>query len=51
MQNRTRWTLGIAALAVAALLGWALAPRPVPVEVASATIGPFERTLVSRPTA
>ena len=45
MQNRTRWTLGIAALAVAALLGWALAPRPVPVEVAQATIGPFERTL------
>ncbi|MEQ1682939.1 MAG: HlyD family efflux transporter periplasmic adaptor subunit [Burkholderiaceae bacterium] len=34
-----------AVLAAAALLGWAFAPRPVEVEVATVTQGPFETTI------
>lgn len=35
----------IAVLAVAGLLAWAFAPRPIEVEVATATLGVFERTI------
>lgn len=37
-------SLGAGALALA-LLGWALAPRPLAVELAAARIGPFETTI------
>lgn len=33
------------AVALLALLGWAFAPRPAPVEVATASVGPFETTI------
>lgn len=47
MTPRTRIRIALAAggLAVAALLGWAFAPRPVPVEVAEASVGLFETTV------
>jgi HlyD family secretion protein len=45
MQRRTLITTAAAALALAALLAWAFAPRPVPVETAQAAVGPFEQTL------
>jgi HlyD family secretion protein len=45
--RRTRgWIFGgLAVAAVAALLAWAFAPRPLQVETATATHGRFERTL------
>ncbi len=45
--RRTRgWIFGgLAVAAVAALLAWAFAPRPLQVETATATRGRFERTL------
>ncbi len=45
MQRRTLVTGGAAALVLAALLGWAFAPRPQPVETATAAVGPFETTV------
>lgn len=42
MKRRTLISGGIAAAAVIALLAWAFAPRPVQVEVATATRGHFE---------
>lgn len=42
MKRTTAWALGAGAVAVAALIAWALAPRPVQVEVAAARIAPFE---------
>jgi len=45
MTPKTRWSLAAGALAAAALLGWALAPRPLPVEVAEAQPGRFEQTI------
>lgn len=42
---RRRWYLGAAGVALIALLAWALAPRPVQVEVASVTRGPFETAI------
>ncbi len=45
MQRRTMVLGGVAALGLAAMLGWAFAPRPQPVEVATATVGPFETTV------
>ncbi|MFO1272789.1 MAG: efflux RND transporter periplasmic adaptor subunit [Rubrivivax sp.] len=45
MQRRTIWIGGASALLLAALLAWAFAPRPQPVEVATATVGPFETTV------
>lgn len=45
MQRRTIWIGGTSALLLAALLGWAFAPRPQPVEVATATVGLFETTV------
>ena len=45
MNNKTRIATAVGALAVLALLAWAFAPRPVPVEVALATPGLFETTV------
>ncbi|MDP3424845.1 MAG: SEC-C metal-binding domain-containing protein, partial [Burkholderiaceae bacterium] len=44
-RTRIRTALAAGGLAVAALLGWAFAPRPVPVEVAEASVGLFETTV------
>ncbi len=44
--KKSTWIIGGATtLALAALLGWALAPRPLEVEVASVTEGPFETSI------
>jgi HlyD family secretion protein len=45
MNRKTMLIGGAAAVALAALLAWAFAPRPVEVEVAEATVGPFETTV------
>lgn len=45
MNRRTMFIGGAAVVALAALLAWAFAPRPVEVEVAQATQGPFETTI------
>jgi HlyD family secretion protein len=46
MSKRKNWIWAAAAgLLLTALLAWALAPRPVEVETALATLGPFETTL------
>jgi HlyD family secretion protein len=45
MQRRTLITTTVAGLALAALLAWAFAPRPLAVETERATLGPFELTL------
>jgi HlyD family secretion protein len=45
MKKSTWITLGGGTLAAAALIAWAFAPRPVEVEVASATVGRFETTI------
>jgi HlyD family secretion protein len=45
MQTRTKWVGIIAVAALAGLLAWAFAPRPLDVEVAAATLAPFERTV------
>ena len=45
MKRRTVFIGGVAAVTLAALLAWAFAPRPVEVEVAEATVGPFETTI------
>lgn len=45
MQRKTWIAGGAAAVALAALLAWAFAPRPLPVETASAASGPFETTI------
>jgi HlyD family secretion protein len=45
MNRRTMLVSGAAAAAVLALLAWAFAPRPLEVEVAEATTGPFETTV------
>ncbi len=45
MQRKT-WGLIVGGTAAAlVLLAWAFAPRPLPVEVAQATLGPFETTI------
>jgi HlyD family secretion protein len=44
--KKSTWIIGgSATLAIAALLGWAFAPRPLEVEVASVTEGPFETSI------
>jgi HlyD family secretion protein len=44
--KKSTWIVGgTATLAIAALLGWAFAPRPLEVEVASVTEGPFQTTI------
>ncbi|HSQ72268.1 MAG TPA: HlyD family efflux transporter periplasmic adaptor subunit, partial [Rubrivivax sp.] len=45
MKRRTMMIGGAVAVALLALLAWAFAPRPVEVEVAQATAGPFETTI------
>lgn len=46
MRRTRNWILGgLVLAALAGLLAWAFAPRPLPVEVAAATIGRFERTI------
>lgn len=42
MQTRSRIALIAGAVVLVALLAWAFAPRPLDVEVAQATLGPFE---------
>ena len=44
--KRSTWALvATGSVAVAALLAWAFAPRPVPVSVARASIGAFETAI------
>jgi HlyD family secretion protein len=45
MQTRTKFMGFITVAALAGLLAWAFAPRPLDVEVASASVGPFERAV------
>jgi HlyD family secretion protein len=45
MKRNTLWMAGAGAV-VLALLAWAFAPRPVAVEVATATVGPYEQSIV-----
>ena len=45
MRTRTRVMFAVAGVALVGLLAWAFMPRPVDVEVAPATLGPFERTV------
>lgn len=45
MRTRTRVMAAVAVVALAGLLAWAFAPRPVDVEVAQAKRGPFERAV------
>jgi HlyD family secretion protein len=45
MQRGTRFTLAGAFVGLALLLGWAFAPRPVEVEVATASTGRFEASI------
>ena len=45
MNRRTMLIGGVAVAALVALLAWAFPPRPVEVEVAEATMGPFETTV------
>lgn len=45
MKRRTRIALAAGGVALAALLAWAFAPRPLQVETAQATTGPFETTI------
>ncbi|ACB36517.1 efflux transporter, RND family, MFP subunit [Leptothrix cholodnii SP-6] len=45
MNRKTLLIAAAGAVALAAMLGWAFAPRPVEVEIATAGIGPFETTL------
>lgn len=45
MKRRNKLALALAALALAALVAWALRPRPVTVETAVVARGPFELTV------
>ena len=45
MNRKTMVIAGAAAVGLLALLAWAFAPRPVEVEVAEASTGPFETTV------
>lgn len=45
MRMKTVIGWGVGALALAALLAWAFAPRPVEVELAQASMGPFETSI------
>lgn len=44
-KTRNRILIGLAVAATVALLAWAFAPRPLPVETAAATVGRFERSI------
>lgn len=45
MKRKSLLLYGLAGAALLALFGWAFAPRPAEVEVARATLGPFETTI------
>ncbi len=45
MKTGTKISIGVTSLALAALLAWAFAPRPIEVEVAKARVGAFEQTI------
>lgn len=45
MIRKTRWMTAAAGAALVALLAWAFAPRPLAVEVARATTGPYEQAI------
>jgi len=45
MNRKTFWAATIGGVAALALLAWAFAPRPVPVELARATTGPYEQSI------
>lgn len=45
MKKKTWIATGVATVAIAALLAWAFAPRPLEVEVAPVAEGPFETTI------
>ena len=45
MQRRTKAFAAAAVLVLGGLLAWAFAPRPVAVETALVTRGPFETTI------
>ncbi|MDC8774444.1 efflux RND transporter periplasmic adaptor subunit [Roseateles albus] len=44
-KHRGKWLAAGAALALLALLGWAMAPRPLLVEAAAVQLGPFETSI------
>jgi len=46
MKTHNKILLAVAALALAALVAWALRPQPIAVETAAVTRGPFEQTVV-----
>lgn len=45
MTRKTWWFAGLGGVALAALLVWAFAPRPVQVELARATVGLYEQSI------
>jgi len=45
MTRKTLWAAGAGGVTVVALLVWAFAPRPVQVELARATVGPYEQSI------
>ena len=45
MKKSTRWILSATTVAALAALGWAFAPRPVPVEAAAVETGRFEQSI------
>ena len=45
MKTRTRISVAVAAVLAIGLLAWALAPRPLEVELATVTTGHFETTV------
>lgn len=45
MKRNTLILMAVASVATLALVGWAFAPRPLPVETALAASGPFETTI------
>jgi HlyD family secretion protein len=46
MKTRNKIALGVALAAVAALVAWSMKPRPIAVEIATVSRGPFEQTIV-----
>ena len=46
MRKRNLILLGVAGVALAVLVAWALRPQPIAVETAAVTRGPFEQTVV-----
>ncbi|PZP93918.1 MAG: efflux transporter periplasmic adaptor subunit [Variovorax paradoxus] len=46
MNSTMAWATGVGGIAAIAALAWAFAPRPVPVELAAATLGAYEQSIV-----